>query len=171
MATLLLENRHLLTDSCKQWVKTLDPNYIEVNTQPNTYHREQDFKFFGIMVQPNIENIAVSSSFQTLMDGEAYASFLKDDNDEFLQIEYFSYILYNVMSYRQKSGTPMLTLHINYEGIDFLEKVNKGLLGEKTKSNLKMMFRHYEEFVQLKLYHDFVLINTIINEDELNFTR
>jgi hypothetical protein len=171
--TYLFENYRLASDQIKDWVSSFDEKYLEINTEVRRYERSDDLHFFGLLINPNLERICTSSSFQTIMGSEAEQSFGKeyDADKHFMQIEYFTYLMYEAISWREKNKIQPLILEINYYGDFFLGDINNGDLGEDTKSYMKLLFRHYEGHIIMNIYDEFNLKKTVKTEEDLNFTK
>lgn len=172
--TILLENGGLLSEQCEAWIDLIDDQYIEVNSEVNTYMRGDDLQLFAMFTHPNLKTIATSSAFPTIMPYEARSSFGKDnykhtDTDfKFYQLEYFSWLIYESVGYRKKMGLSPLTIEINYKGNDFLKDLKDGDFGQDTIDYLKLMLRQSEGHITINLYNDYTLINTLKTEEDLN---
>jgi len=166
MKTLLMENAHLASLKTLEFVKNIDINYIEYNTEVRNYMRSNDLFIFAKLIQPNLENIVTSSSFQTIMPYE-----YKKNNDfdrGYKQIEYYSYLFYNAIAFRKGKNLPCLNFHIDYLNVDFLRDLDEGELGEDTKSYIKLMLRQSEGFVKFFIYKDYKIQHTLLTEEDLN---
>ncbi len=172
--TYLLENDGLLTDAVKNWVESFDKEYKEINSSSRNYNRRQDLHFFAILIAPNLERLVTSSSFHTIMDYSAEVSFGKKrgklDDIPFMQLEYFSWLIYEAVKFRKNISLPPIIIDINYEGVNFLSDVNKNKLGEDVKLYLHMMFEQNMGDIILNIYDDFKLIKTIRNVNDLSFS-
>jgi hypothetical protein len=168
MKTLLMENGGIATSGTLAFVKAIDPNYKEYNTENSQYMRSDDLWVFAKLIQPELENIVTSSAFETNMNYDAYLSFDKNNNDtEFKQIEYFSYLFYWAVRYRNTHELKPLTFYINYKGFDFLSDLKQGILGDDTLTNVKRMFNHYEGYVTFHIYQDYELQHTLTKFEDL----
>lgn len=172
--TILLENGGLLSEQCEAWIDSIDDQYVEINSEVNTYMRSDDLLLFAMFTHPNLKTIATSSAFPTIMPYEAICSFDKerysteDRNCQFYQLEYFSWLIYNAVAYRIRMGLSPLTIEINYKGNDFLKDLKDGDFGQDTIDYLKLMLRQSEGHVIINLYKDYTLTNTLKTEEDLN---
>lgn len=177
MKTVLLENGGLLRSHTDEWVKALDADYVEVNSEVREYMIQKDFHFFALLIDPELENVCTSSAFITPMGFDACRRWGKLNDmldwepNSFMQLEYFAHLLFIAVRMRSKHEMKPLTIHINYEGGDFLQDVNDGSLGADVKTYLKLMLRQEEGYIVLKVYEDYKLVKTCKTEDDLNFTR
>lgn len=173
--TILMENMGLLKDSTAKWADSIDDQYKELNPEPRDYSRSDDLHWFGTLINPDLENILTDSGFPTNMPYEAGVSFGKFEpgeweEDKFLQVEYFMWLLREAVLWRSRHGLKPLTLHVNYiEPNTLVESINKGKLGEDTKTYLKLTLRQCSGHLILKEYKDHKLIKTYLTEDDLNF--
>ena len=169
--TYLLENDGLITDRLLKWVKGFDPDFKEINTSGGRdYMRSQDLRFFGLLINPNIDRLITSSSFPSQMPYEAFRSFNKDfdDNgDGFYQLEYFSWLIREAVNFRKGFNIQPIIIELNYEGEGFLKHLKDNYWGENTTSWVMLMMRQSEGFVKINLYEDYKFIETIITEDDL----
>ncbi len=172
--TYLLENDGLLTDAVKNWVESFDKNYKEINTTSRDYNRRQDLHFFALLINPNLERLMTSSAFHTIMDYSAEVSFGKKrkklDDTPFMQLEYFSWLIYEAVRFRKNLSLSPIIIDINYEGINFLSDVNANKLGGDVKLYLQMMFKQNMGDIILNIYDDFKLVKTINNINDLSFS-
>lgn len=172
MSSIILENQGLLYEKAKAWANGIDKDAKEVNTERRDYMRKQDLWMFAMLINPELENVITDSTFESIMPYEAHTSFQKEDKigEYFLQIEYFSWLIYEAVSYRKSHSAAPLSIHINYRGVNFLKRVNEKQLGEDTKLFMKLMMRQSEGSVKLFIYDEYILQEEITNEDELEFT-
>ena len=171
MKTLLLENNNLLSSDTEEWVKSFDLNYVELNSSVREYDRSDDLHFFGLLINPELERVVTSSAFPTQMDYRACVSFdkglhEKEDDENFYQLEYFSWLIFNAVRFREKNKLPFLTIEINYLGENFLQDLKDGDFGDDTIMYLKLMLRQQDN-VQVNLYKDFKLVAELKEEEDL----
>ena len=112
------------------------------------------------------------------MDSRAEESFKTDGtrsygvgDAEFMQLEYFTWLIYEAVSYREKNKMQPLTLEINYNGVNFLRDINDGDLGVDTKRYMRLMFGQFEGQITMNIYEEFKLIKTVKNLEDLNFSK
>ena len=174
MKSILLENNGLLSTETDVWAKSLDPNYKMINPSVREYSRENDLFFFAMLINPSLENIITSSAFVTQMPHQAMVSFGKiDDNAEdyykqkFMQLEYFSWLLFNALRFRERAKYPgILSVHINYEGESFLEALKEEELGKDVTMYMRLMLRQQEN-VQFLIYKDYQVEEILSKEEDL----
>lgn len=169
MKTLVFENNGLFTEKTLNWLKSLDENFIEINSETREYDRSDDLFFFGLLIDKDLTDVAVSSTFTMPMSYQAYKSFGKKFDDvEFTQLDYFSWIIYEAISFRKKFKMNPLTIHINYNNsIGFIEMLNYESFGIDTKRYMNLMFRQFEGEVKINIYKDYQFINQILTEKDL----
>lgn len=175
LKSYLFENggEKMLSEKTKNWMNGIDESTIIINTETHRdYMKEDDLFMFALLIDPNLVNIITSSCFITTMPYNAYQLHGKeyDINDEkgFTQLDYFSYLIYNTVSFREKSKMIPLTIHLNYESENFLSNLNLGRFGKDVKQNLKLMLRKSEGFIKLKLFEEYKFIKDLITEEDLN---
>lgn len=172
--TILLENGGLLSEQCEAWINLIDDQYVEVNSEVDTYMRSDDLQLFAMFTHPNLKTIATSSAFPTIMPYEAICLHGKKEKADksfdfkFYQLEYFSWLIYESVGYRKKMGLEPLTIEINYKGNDFLKDLKGGDFGQDTTDYLKLMLRQSEGHIIINLYKDYTLTNTLKTEEDLN---
>jgi hypothetical protein len=165
-----MENMGLAGRDVEAFVKSVDENYIEVNTQVREWMKGDDLSDFGMLIQPDLENVVTSSGFITNMPFDSYEYFGKGDTfstSKFKQIEYYAWLFYKAVGFRKRLNLEKLNIYINYYGQDFLEDLKLGHLGEDTTTYLKLMLRQSEGFVTIWLYKDFKLQKWLNTEDDL----
>lgn len=168
--TYLLENGGLVTERLLKWVTSFDKNYKEINTDSNRFYmRSGDLWFFAMLINPKLERIVTSSAFMTPMPHEATVSFNKEDDKQmFMQIEYFTWLIYEAVGFRKQNNIQPLNIEINYQGVDFLKDLKKEtVLGKDTTTYLKLMLRQSEGHVKLNIYSEYKLKYTLITEEDL----
>lgn len=176
MKTILLENggEGMFRNSTKEWISKIDEHYTLVNSEFRTYMKSADLLTFAMLIDPRLTDLATMSSFPSIMGFEACNLNGRDGDKEWLQIEWYTWLIYEAVGFRKDNNLNPLVLHIAYEGIDFLKDVNDGDLGEDTKTYLKLMMRQSEGFIKIKLYdsqNNWKLKKTITNENQLKFTN
>ena len=173
MKTILLENNGLLSPDGKKWIESIDPNYQMVDSATREYMRSDDLHFFGLLITPSINRIAVTSGFIMPMSSSACRSFGKKfefEKKKWMQLEYFTWLVYSVIEHRIAHKLQPLTLEINYKGEDFLQDVNDEDLGSDVKYYLFKMFHLQEGYIKLNIYKNYKLIRTVYKIEDLNFT-
>lgn len=181
MKTILLENggSGMFRNSTKNWVEKIDPNFIMVNSETREYMKSDDLYTFAMLIDPTLTDLATMSGFPSGMPFEAYRLNGKDFDKyhetkagNWTQLDWYTEIIYEAVGFRKKRGMPKLTIHIAYEGVDFLKDVNDEDLGEHTKSYLDLMMYQSEGAVELKIYNGKgELLKTITKGSQLKFTR
>lgn len=171
METVLFENNGLLTRDTKNWALSFDENFVEVNSAVKNYERRDDLHLFAMLINPKLKTVLSSSAFVTVMPFDACLMNGKEDlANEWTQLDYFSWLVYEAVRFRSHHKTPTpLSLHLNYLGVDFLKKVDKGEKGLDVKTYLKLIFNQFEGHVTLTLYSDFKKVKTVSKFKELNF--
>ncbi len=164
------------------WAKKIDPLFLEVNSDPKEYDRSQDLWSFGMFINPDLENIATSSAFPTVMSYEAcksngrtgkWGSHGRDwDKQPWTQLEYMTWLIYEAVGWRKRHKYRELTIHVNYESdSDFLKDVDAEFFGPDVKTYLMLMMRQSRGHVTLKIYKEYRLKKTISAECHLKFKR
>lgn len=169
----------MLRHSTTKWIEKIDKNYQLVNSEIRDYMKSDDLHTFAMLIDPTLTDLATMSAFPSQMPFEAYALNGKDfdkygrtKSESWTQIDWYTYLIYEAVGFRHRRKMPILTIHIAYEGKDFLKDVNDLYLGEDTKTYLMLMMRQSEGSVILKLYDsDGNFVKKVTNEDHLKFTR
>ena len=160
-----MENGGLATSKTIAFAKGIDENYVEFNPEMRDYMRSDDLFVFAALIDPELENIVVSSAFE---HGVSF-SYVKtyDVNEDYKQIEHYAYLFFMAVRYRKDKGLPCLNFHINYLYDDFLGHLKDGTLGNDTTTYVKLMLRQSEGFAKLFIYDEYKLQVVLNTEDDL----
>ena len=170
MKTVLMENMRIPSKKTVDWVKSFDENYVEINTETNNFMKGDDYNMIALLVNPQLERIVTSSTFQTQMPFEAYEFFGKEFDFEdcaFYQIEYYMFLIFKAMRIRQRFNAPILSIEVNYLGSDFLKDLKNDYLGQDTKMYLKLMLRQQDNVI-VNIYNDYKFLYQLKDEENLN---
>lgn len=167
---ILLENDGLASQATKDWADSLVDLWNEANPQVRNYMRDDDYRWFGALIDPNLTDLIVSSAFEHVVDFACQLSFsskrkFRVDDEQMLQVEYFSYLIRRAVMWRKKNNLPKLTLHVNYLYDDLFKDLEEGKLGDGTKSNILTTIRQAEGWLTVKCYKDYKHTSSIIEED------
>lgn len=169
-----MENGGLLMPATEEWVKSIDPHFIEVNPEiMRHYMRHHDLYTFAMLIDPTLTDIVVSSAFEMPAGFDCHVSMkgarVVDINSEYLQIEYYAWLFYEAVGYRKRHDLAPLIFHINYLYEEaFCEDLKNEEMGPDTTTYVKLMMRQSEGYVALKLYSNYELYQEILSEDDLN---
>lgn len=170
MKTLLMENGGIASKKTIQFVTEIDPSYVEYNTEIKDFMLQDLLFTFATLINPELQTIVTSSAFEMGMPYGSYHIFNKDGKGfdyEFKQIEYYTYLFFIALRYREARKMPCLTFHINYLYDDFLGDLKVSKLGEGTTTYLKLMLRQSEGYAILKIYDNYELKHILKTEDDL----
>jgi len=165
--TYLFENMHLASSQTIEFVKSIDHEYVEIDTETGEYRRERDFYTMQLLINPSIENIVSCSDFLNIMGHKAEYSFhRRDGENRYLQIEHFAWLIRIALRIREENRSKHLTIHLNYFGTDFLQDLKDEVFGENTKTHLMLILRQQTN-VTFKIYSEYKLVKTLTKEEDL----
>lgn len=157
---IVLENDDWYWTGFEDFFKTISTDYQKLNpdVQGLFDSKNKSLWFAMTLSQPDVEHVAMTSSFQNIAYG------VNEEGTELIkQMEFYIPILKQVMAFRKRMDFPSLTIHIAYRGSgDFLEDMKDGDLGIETANHFKMLCSQFNNF-QIRIYdpNDYSLIKTM----------
>ena len=164
---LLLENDGLASQKIYNWVEShVGKKYKEVNPSTQCYMRSDDFHWFTLLTNPNIEQIFVASAFERCVDFDCQKTFGKRSLNEepMKQVEYFSWIIREAVFHRKQNNLPKLTLNIEYYGENLIGDIQYGKLGDMT-TLIPLTIRQAEGYLTLNVYKEFKPLYSVVEDN------
>ncbi|AFF28276.1 gp278 [Sphingomonas phage PAU] len=136
MKTILFENFRLLSKEVELFVKSIDEDFVEIDPSfKDTYiGLRDDLRMYSLLIQPELENIVVSSAFEHISSNQSFES----------QIGWFAEILFAAIEYRKDKKLKPIKVWIWHRSYDFIKWLNNDANSPKydyLRQSIRMMIR------------------------------